>query len=198
MLPAPLPAQIVEQTARAQDGLARSARGFCFYQETFGARITHDSTADDFRYLHVDIGTRGLWLIAANEHSADSVGRQTAGHPLGGVYVSDVEATMDRAVAAGAAIMKELDADNTARYSHVSDNSGNETCWWSCSRPTRANAPSPKSDRSACSSPARGDEAPWPQRDPIGRLAAEHSTNAMHRRVVNPWRGHSKVRVVEA
>lgn len=33
---------------------------------------------------------------------------------------------MDRAVAARAAIMKELVTDETARYVHVSENSGNE------------------------------------------------------------------------
>jgi predicted enzyme related to lactoylglutathione lyase len=97
-----------------------------FYKEAFGAHVIHDSTADGFRYLHVGIGTGGLWLIAASDHSADSVGRQTAGHPLGVVYVTDVEATTDRAVAAGGVIMKELVADDTARYAHVSDISGNE------------------------------------------------------------------------
>src|SRR6478735_10894082 len=60
-----------------------------FYREAFGAHVIHDSTVNGFRYLHVSIGTGGLWLIAADERSADSVGRQTAGHPLGVVYVSD-------------------------------------------------------------------------------------------------------------
>ena len=97
-----------------------------FYREAFGAHVIHDSTVNGFRYLHVSIGTGGLWLIAADERSADSVGRQTAGHPLGVVYVSDVEATMGQAVRAGATIAKELVEDATARYAHVRDISGNE------------------------------------------------------------------------
>ncbi|WP_114853670.1 glyoxalase/bleomycin resistance/extradiol dioxygenase family protein [Brachybacterium sp. YJGR34] len=97
-----------------------------YYRDAFGAHILHDSTVNGFRYLHLGIGRGGLWLIAASEHSADAVGRQTGGHPLGVVYVSDVEATIERAVAAGAKVVKDLVADATARYAHVSDIDGNE------------------------------------------------------------------------
>ena len=97
-----------------------------FYREAFGARVIHDSTADGFRYLHLGIGAGGLWLIAADATSDDTVGRQTGGHPLGVIYVDDLELAVDSAVAAGSGVLKEPAEDATSRYAHVSDLDGNE------------------------------------------------------------------------
>ena len=97
-----------------------------FYREAFGARVIHDSTDDGFRYLHLSIGAGGLWLIPADPGSDDTVGRQTGAHPLGVIYVDDLELVVDSAVAAGSIVLKESAEDATARFVHVSDVDGNE------------------------------------------------------------------------
>ena len=53
------------------------------------------------------------------------MGRQTGGEPLAVFYTSDVRAAVERAQAAGAAVVRAVDTAEGASFAHVADLYGN-------------------------------------------------------------------------
>lgn len=110
-----------------------------FYKDAFGATVLFDEPAPQGeRYLHVGLAgdpaapggsgstPAGLWLLRARSADAAYVGRQTGGHPIAVLYTADVRASVARAEAAGAAVVRPLTTADGATFAHVADLYGNE------------------------------------------------------------------------
>ena len=109
-----------------------------FYRVAFGARVLYDAPAPaGGRYLHVGFGAghdepddgpaagAGIWLLRATGGDEGRVGRQTGGEPLAVFYTLDVQAAVERAKGAGAAIVRALETADGASFAHVADLYGN-------------------------------------------------------------------------
>ena len=109
-----------------------------FYRSAFGARVLFDAPAPaGGRYLHVGFGMEedetsagvavgaGIWLLRATGAEGGRVGRQTGGEPLGVFYTPDVQAAVQRAQFAGAAVVRALDTADGSSFAHVADLYGN-------------------------------------------------------------------------
>jgi predicted enzyme related to lactoylglutathione lyase len=109
-----------------------------FYRLAFGARVLFDApAAAGGRYLHVGFGMEddaasagvaggaGIWLLRATGTEGGRVGRQTGGEPLAVFYTPDVQAAVQRAQSAGAAVVRALETADGASFAHVADLYGN-------------------------------------------------------------------------
>jgi predicted enzyme related to lactoylglutathione lyase len=109
-----------------------------FYQSAFGARVLFDAPAPGGgRYLHVGFGSgedeandasasgAAIWLLRAGGGDGGRVGHQTGGEPVAVFYTPDVKAAVERAEAAGAAIVRTLETTDGASFAHVADLYGN-------------------------------------------------------------------------
>ena len=111
-----------------------------FYRAAFGAHVLFDApspTGD--RYLHVGFGTEGsagVWFLRGAGETASRIGRQTGGEPLAVFYTADVHATVARAVAAGAEVVRPIDSAAGASFAHVADLYGNVFVFAELSAPT--------------------------------------------------------------
>ena len=100
-----------------------------FYRAAFGATVIFDAPiASGGRYLHLGFGGTpgvGVWLMRASDGDAGRVGKQTGGEPMAVFYTTDVRAALGRAEAAGAAVVRPLQAADGAHFTHVADLYGN-------------------------------------------------------------------------
>ena len=100
-----------------------------FYRAAFGAQVLFDAPSPGGdRYLHVGFGAgsgAGVWLLRAGRGSATHVGRQTGGEPLVVFYTPDLRAAVERAVAAGAEIVRPVAHADGAGFAHLADLYGN-------------------------------------------------------------------------
>lgn len=109
-----------------------------FYRSAFGARVLFDAPAPaGGRYLHVGFDAQegeanggpaagaAIWLLRATGAESGRVGRQTGGEPLAVFYTPDVRAAVQRAQAAGAAVVRAVDTADGASFAHVADLYGN-------------------------------------------------------------------------
>ncbi len=136
-----------------------------FYRAAFGFRTILDSAAaadaiadgetaatESTRVLHLGFtgSDAGVWLVQAEGGDALRVGRQAGAAPLGVLYVDDVDASLRKAVSAGARMLGPVDSDATSRFARVRDLYGNEIV---LAQPNKRKSATPKSATAATATP---------------------------------------------
>jgi PhnB protein len=130
--------------------VADAEAAISFYRTAFGADELVRNNAPDGRVMHCELLMFGGRLIVVDDFDEDPAGSPTR---LGGttvrlhLYVADVDAVFERAIAAGAeSLMDPMDAFWGDRYAMVRDPSGHQ---WSIA--------TPREDLSVSDLEARGD-----------------------------------------
>lgn len=103
-------------------------QAIAFYRDGLGFEVLFDGPGEGgFRLLHLGTGGQAsLWLMQALPGDEQLVGRQTGGHPLGVLYVDDMDAALARLAALGTVPAQPPGADGGARWAHVRDLYGNQ------------------------------------------------------------------------
>ncbi|WP_161498743.1 VOC family protein [Microterricola pindariensis] len=99
-----------------------------FYRDGLGFEVLFDEPGEGgFRLLHLGTGGEtGLWLMQVLPGDERLVGHQAGGHPLGVLYVDELDAALARLAALGTVPAQPPGADAGSRWAHVHDLYGNQ------------------------------------------------------------------------
>jgi PhnB protein len=108
-----------------------AAAAIAFYEKVFDARELFRLDAPDGRIGHAELMISGTWVMISDEYPEMQVyGPQTLGSPVTlHLYVADVDAVVERALAAGATLLRPVaDQFYGDRGGKLRDPFGHQ--WW--------------------------------------------------------------------